>query len=247
MPNKDIIQELNDLGSSLAKKTLHGPYSVPEGYFEAFADQVLSLLRNDESSHYGLPKVTPYQVPAGYFDGLEERIMEMVRSHPDYQTSEEELEAISPLLSSLNKRPVYSVPDGYFENLNVAAAENNTYAKVIRATRRKGFRYAAAAVITGIIALAAFFIYDHNDKDPTNAANRTLAKFEKEVKKIDDVKGTETLIDFMDAGLNQEELATNKKTIKTDDVQKLLQDVSIDELKDFNEQSKDIEEVMMTN
>jgi hypothetical protein len=30
-------------------------------------------------------------------------------------------------------------------------------------------------------------------------------------------------------------------------VQQLLKDVSIDELKDFNEESKDIEDVMMTN
>jgi len=246
MPNKDIIQELNDLGSSLAKITVPNPYSVPEGYFEAFADRVLSLLRDDESWLYGLPKETPYQVPAGYFDGLEERIMEMVRTHPDYQTSEEELEEISPLLSSLNKRPVYSVPGGYFENFSVAAAENSTDGRVVGITSHKWFRYAAAAVVTGVIALAAFFIYNNNKED-ANAANRTLAKFEKEVKKIDDVKRTETLIDFMDAGLNQEALATNRKAMKTDDVQKLLQDVSVDELKDFNEQSKDIEDVMMTN
>jgi len=247
MANKDIIQELNDLQSSLAKKTLQNPYSVPEGYFEGFAGHVLNLLRDDESWLNGLSKDTPYQVPVDYFDGLEEKIMEMIRNHPDYQTSEEELESISPLLSSLNKRPVYSVPGGYFENFNVAAADNNTGGKVIGISSRKWFRYAAAAVFTGVIALAAFLFYNNNTKDAGNAANRTLAKFEKEVKKIDDVKRTETLIDFMDAGLNQEELATNQKAMKTDDVQKLLQDVSIDELRVFNEESKDIEDVMLTN
>jgi hypothetical protein len=51
----------------------------------------------------------------------------------------------------------------------------------------------------------------------------------------------------MDTGLNEKELASRQKSIKTDDVQQLLKDVSLDELKDFNEESKDIEDVMMTN
>jgi hypothetical protein len=205
---------------------------------------VLSRFKTAETWLPGLPKETPYHVPEGYFEGLQEQIMETIRQHPDYQTSEEELESISPLLNSLNKRPVYSVPDGFFEDFNVTAAESKTSARVIPMTSRKWFGYTAAAVITVVIVLGIFMISTNNNK---NAADRTLARFEKEVKKIDDVKRTDTLIDFMDAGLNQQELATNHKKVKTDDVQKLLQDIPIDELKDFNEESKDIEDVMMTN
>jgi hypothetical protein len=241
MANKDIIQELSDLGSSLVSATPQNTYSVPEGYFEGFATEVLSLVKANEFLS-ALPKETPYQVPVGYFNGLEERMMEVIRNHADYQTSKEELESISSLLSSLDKRPVYSVPQGYFENFRVE--EKKTETKVVSMTSRKWLRYAAAAIVTGVIVLAGLMVYNNNHKD---GAGRTLAKFEKEVKKIDDVKRTETLIDFMDAGLNQEELASNHKSVKSDDVQKLLQDVSIDELKDFNEQSKDIEDVMMTN
>jgi hypothetical protein len=51
----------------------------------------------------------------------------------------------------------------------------------------------------------------------------------------------------MDSGLNEKELASSQKSIKTDDVQQLLKDIPIDELKDFNEESKAIEDVMMTN
>jgi hypothetical protein len=51
----------------------------------------------------------------------------------------------------------------------------------------------------------------------------------------------------MDAGVNQKELASNQPISKTDDVQQLLKDVPTDELKDFNDQSKDIEDVMMAN
>ena len=87
-----------------------------------------------------------------------------------------------------------------------------------------------------------------NKTKQTDAAGKApLAKFEKEVKTIKDVKSTENLIDFMDAGLNEKELASNRKTVKTEDVQQLLQDVSTDELKEFSDQSRDIEDVMMTN
>ncbi len=246
MANKDIIRELSDLGSSLTSASPRNIYSVPEGYFEGFAMRVLSLIKANESLAWlsSLPKKELYQAPTGYFDGLEEKIMAAIRNHADYQTNKEELESISPLLNSLNKRPVYSVPQGYFENFKIAVEQKQTEGKVVSITSRKWFRYSAAAIITGVIALTGLMVYNNNHKD---AADKTIAKFEKEVKKIDDVKKTENLIDLMDAGLNGKELASNHKSVKTDDVQQLLKDVSIDELKDFNEESKDIEDVMMTN
>jgi hypothetical protein len=246
MANKDIIQELNDLGSNLSKIDPQNPYSVPEQYFDGFADQVLNLVKGEESLAWlsTLPKLNPYQVPDGYFDDLEQRITNKIRNHPDHQTSKEVLESISPLLSSLDKRPVYAVPQGYFENFKIANEQTRSGSKLVSLANRKWFRYAAAAVIIGVIASTGFFVYRNNQKD---AASKTLAKFEKEVKKIDDVKKTDSLIEFMDAGLNQKEMANNHPVVKTDDVQQLLQDVSTDDLKDFNEQSKDIEDVMMTN
>ncbi|HEV8284065.1 MAG TPA: hypothetical protein VGQ09_07130 [Chitinophagaceae bacterium] len=244
MANKDIIQELNNLGSSLAGAEPQNIYSTPHGYFEGFAIQVLNLIKANESLIWlsSLPKNTPYQVPDEYFNGLEERIIQAIRNHPDYQTSKEEMESLSPLLNSLNKRPVYSVPEGYFENFKIEDEEKEVKTKVVSISR-KLYRYAAAAIIVGVIALGGLIVYNSNNNNRKDA----LAKFEKEVKKIDDVKKTESLIDLMDAGLNEKALASNHKTIKTDDVQQLLQDVSIDELKEFSEQSKDIEDVMMTN
>jgi hypothetical protein len=239
MANKDIIQELSDLGSSLASAVPQNIYSIPEGYFDGFASQVLSQVKASEFLS-SLPKETPYQVPVGYFDELEEKMMEVIRNHADYQTSKEELESISSLLSSLDKRPVYSVPQGYFEDFKIAATEKKTVTKVVSLKSRKWFSYAAAAIVTGAIIMAGLMVYNSKDtRDP-------IAKFTRDVKKIDDVKSTESLIDFVDAGLNEKDVVS-KKSVRTDDVQQLLKDVSIDELRDFNEQSKDIEDVMMTN
>jgi len=240
MVNKDIIQELNNLGSSLPTEKAENVYSIPEGYFDSFAAQVQSLVWLSS-----FPKENPYKVPEGYFDELGEQIMEVIRSHPDYRTSKEELAEISPLLERIDKRPVYSVPGGYFENLNVTpGVEQGVDSKVVSLSPRRWFRYAAAAVVIGIIALGGLLVYNNNK--PTATAG-PLANFEKEVKKIDDVKSTDNLIEFMDAGLNEKGLASNRKTNATDDVQRLLKDVSTDELNEFSEQSRDIEDVMMTN
>jgi hypothetical protein len=244
MENKDIIQELSDLGSNLQVNRSKNIYSVPSGYFEGFSEQMLGLIKANESLTWlsSLPKEMLFTVPDRYFNELDEKIMEIIRRHPDYQSSREELESVSPLLSSISKRPVYSVPKGYFENFKPGVEKKET--KVVSMTGRKWLRYAAAAIIVGVILMAGLIAFNNNNKD---SGGKTLAKFEKEVKKINDVKSTDTLIDFMDAGLNERELASNQKSIKTDDVQQLLKDISIDELKDFNEESKDIEDVMMTN
>ena len=244
MPNKDIIRELSDLGSNLPSNIPGNVYPVPPGYFEGLSDQITDLVKANESLTWlsSLPKEAPFNVPIGYFDELDKKIMEFIQGHPDYQTSKEELESASPLLSSLSKRPVYSVPDGYFENFNSGVEEKET--RVVSITRRRWLRFAAAATIAGVILTTGVIALRNKHKDP---AGKTLAKFEKEVKKINDVKSTENLIDFMDAGLNEKELASSQKSIKTDDVQQLLKDVPIDELKDFNEESKEIEDVMMTN
>jgi len=244
MSNQDIIQELSDLGSNL-QDVSKSIYSVPPGYFEGFSEQMLSIIKTNESMTWlsSLPRKMPFHVPSTYFNELDQRIMEIIRSHPDYQTSSEEIESVSPLLSSITKRPVYFVPKGYFENFT-AGVEEGTQAKIISLASRKWIRYVAAAVIAGVIFTAGIIAFSSGHKDP---AGKTLAKFEKEVKKINDVKSTENLIDFMDAGLNERELASAKKAIKTDDIQLLLKDVPIDELKDFSEESKDIEDVMMTN
>ncbi len=246
MANRDIIQELRDLGSSLPTVDPKNIFTVPDGYFEGFANEVLAMVKTQDSLSWlsALPKINPYQVPEDYFDGLEERIMNAIRIRPDYQTSTEELQSISPLLSSLDKRPVYAVPRGYFENLNIAGEQKKNQTKVISITSRKWFRYAAAAVVISAISLTGFFVYKNNH---TDAAGRTIANLQKDVKKIDDVKKTDSLLDFMEDGLNQKEIASNQNVVKVDDVQKLLQDVSTDELKDFSDQSKDIEDLMMIN
>ncbi|HEY1200182.1 MAG TPA: hypothetical protein VGE79_04330, partial [Niastella sp.] len=83
------------------------PYAVPAGYFEGLANQLLQLVKADETSSV-LPKANnPYEVPQGYFEGLANNMLQRVKG---------EEASISPVLQQANNNP-YEVPQGYFEGL----------------------------------------------------------------------------------------------------------------------------------
>ena len=192
MTQKDnILQELSELKSILANSAPQNVYTVPAGYFDGLAGQVLNHIKAMEAKNaveelgYLSPvlskisKQMPYAVPAGYFEGLGETLLQSVRESNDYRTAKEELETLSPLLSGMKKQMPYSVPQGYFENLTgkISAEENKQAVKIISITSRKWFRYAAAAMITGLIVMAGF-LYFNGSKEPGG----TLAKFTRDVK-----------------------------------------------------------------
>ena len=261
MTQKDyILQELRELNSTLANVTVQNVYTVPVGYFDGLATQVLNRIKAMEATNSveelgylspmlsGISKQMPYVVPAGYFNGLEERMLQAV--HVSNQTAKEEIETLSPLLSGLKKemsaRPghsdgPYSIPQGYFESLTekIVADEKKPAMKVISLISRKWFRYAAAAVVIGIIAMTGFLFLGGGEKEP---GGKALSKFTRDIKKMDDNQ-KDNLIDFIDAGMSGDETAL----VKSDEVKNLLQGISDEELKDFQEQSEDIHDVLMTN
>ena len=141
----NILEELSELKSTLATMTVQNVYSVPEGYFESLVEVILNRIKATEAENAveelgylspllsNISKQIPYTVPVGYFEGLEGKLMQSILESTDYlqkessgQTAKEELEVLSPLLSSLKKemsaRPghsdgPYTAPHGYFENL----------------------------------------------------------------------------------------------------------------------------------
>lgn len=267
MTEKDnILQELKELNSSIANLSRQSVYSVPEGYFEGLAIQIMSSIKaleattaNEELAYLSTTlnsnsKQTPYSVPSGYFDSLADNILKLVRESNDYrqkepigQTAKEELEALSPLLSGLKKEMPYSVPTGYFENLteHIVTEENKSETKVIALTSRKWFRYAAAAVVTGLVVLSGFLFFGKNDS-VAEPGSKVMAKITKDIKSMD-VDQQDDLIDFIDAGLNGKESALSKKHNKSTEIKDLLIGISDEELRDFEEQSVDIQAVLLIN
>ena len=122
-------------------------------------------------------------MPEGYFDTLEKKLGQTITGDKD-QTATEELESISPLLSGLKKKTTYTVPAGYFENLQPAIAKENPIreTKVISITSRKWFRYAAAALVIGFVAtIGVLLLNKSNGIDPTD---KSFAWVQKNMKKV---------------------------------------------------------------
>jgi len=169
----------------------------------------------------------PNDIPAGYFEGFAEKTMQLVRESNDYQTANEELETLSPLLSGLKKTMPYSVPQGYFESL--AEKTNKPAAKVVSISQRKWLRYAAAAVVTGVIVLAGFIYF--NSRNSVDPVEQPYAWVKKSIKKVDkaDIDAFVTLAD--EDLTNLARVATSP--VKPDEIKELMKDVSDKELQDF--------------
>jgi hypothetical protein len=242
--SNNILEELVALGSSLATQDVPNAYTVPVGYFENLAMEVMNKIRSNQANHAlvedfvspllnTISRQMPYSVPAGYFEQLPENILASVQQVNEQSVSEE-LQQLSPLLSSIDKRTPYVVPDGYFDKII------NKPAKVVSLSSRKWFRYAAAAIITGVIFLGGLMVINSQDK-----AGRVLVKLERDVKKMNESE-KDKLIEFIDAGFNGKE-TVQLNGGKSNEVKELLQGISEEEIMAFNQQTEDIEDVLMTN
>jgi hypothetical protein len=197
----NILQELQELNSSLGEIQAGMAYSVPAGYFENLAELVLLKIKEAE-------------VPPA-----------------------KEIETLSPLLSRASRKMPFEVPGGYFEQ-----PVQRPQAKVVSITRIKWFRIAAAAIVTSAILLAGWLYFGPGANE--RKANRVFVKLSRDINKMTETQ-KDNMIDYIDAGLDGNETAQGVNRVT--EVKELLKDVSEEELKLFQEQSEDIEEVLMTN
>ena len=172
-----ISQELIELNSTLPPSSVAPVQTVPTGYFEGLADRVLARIREEEAClKEALESVpldnaadpllsplleslrlrNPYEVPARYFEELDP--MPVVGEEPE----------LPAMLQSLRTELTFQVPDGYFERLSPdrMTADPTGGARVVSMTsspasgkRTAWLRYAAAAVVIGIIATTGYLFY----------------------------------------------------------------------------------------
>ncbi len=198
------------------------PMTVPEGYFENFPGLMLGLAKSGESDAAreieslspilsGLRHKSTYVVPADYFE----------QSIDSVQSAAAEIAGLSPLLAGLDKSMPYKVPQGYFENLTLPTAKRT--ATVVKMGARKWFRYAAAAVITGLIATMSVVFINSGIEEPGKDGQAWIRKSMKQV-------STDELNEFV--ALTEEPVAEVKPE-NAREMQALMQDVSDQEIQSF--------------
>ncbi len=168
----DILKELEQISPAVAQISEETPYQVPVGYFDTLDTVIMARIAAGGIEENSLLQVAgkqmPQDVPQGYFDTLSDSILSKIKAQQNIQTATEELSELSPLLAGLSKANLYEVPVGYFENLSAGITEKTTETKVVSMFSRKVWiRYAAAAVLFGMIAFGInFFMQQPSSNGP---------------------------------------------------------------------------------
>jgi len=145
--------------------------AVPEGYFDDLASNIMARIKKETASEAeqslilnNIGNKNIFTVPEGYFDGLSPAIMDRIKSQ-DKNNVLAETNTISELVAGIGNKNVFTVPAGYFEALADNIRPNlEKPAKVIQMNSgRKFFKYAAAAAVTGLVAISTFFIINKNE------------------------------------------------------------------------------------
>ncbi len=185
MKRNDIIQkELTEISPVIAAISPVNLFTVPDGYFNSFPGECLTLIQLSPS--FGQISNSQQTTPEGYFDNLANDILLKIK----YSDSE------LPIFGKLNHP--FKVSSEYFETLSSHLLQRVQPAKVV-SMKRNFFRYAAAAVITGILGLSLFNLADNKDtSEPAilSYAQTTIVKDDAIDKALESIKDEE-IVDYL--------------------------------------------------
>lgn len=88
----------------------------------------------------------------------------------------QELEEIAPLLNRINKKPVQTVPEGYFEQLNIQKPVTTVAPVVSMKKATSWYGWASAAVVTGILVLGGLQLMNASQKPLESAVGMNYAE-----------------------------------------------------------------------
>lgn len=225
--NSKILQELKEISPLLTQVYNRNPYSIPFSYFEQVADDIVGKIKSGAEAEWFFTKEIVYSTPTDYFDTLPSSILNRINLEKTKSGVFEEMEQISPLLNTINKKPLYTVPEGFLEN--TAWNKDKNYvekAKVISFTRvSKAVRYVAAAVIIGLLAVGIFLF---TGKQNTAVAN---AKAAAQLKQLSE----QEIVDFLKTTSPAENIVStaNKNNTKENDIKSSVSKMSDSEIQDF--------------
>ena len=156
---EDISNEINAISKTLGSIPFVNVFTVDVTYFSSLAQVIIAKIYEEDS----FDSSTDFSVPDGYFESLAGNILTKIYALENDVTVE--LKGISSLVAGIENKETYTVSEGYFNNITFLN-NNRKSAKVITINKpRLFFKYAAAAVITGLLGLSIVNIVDKNNTD----------------------------------------------------------------------------------
>jgi hypothetical protein len=181
----EILEELNKVSPLLAGIEKKNVFSVPEGYFDVLSIDILKKIQIDSGT-----KTHKLTVPEGYFENLGTSVLTKIRSLKEDNPAQE-LRALSPMLYSIQNENVFSAPVGYFRDLqNEILYKVKPQAKVVELRKRSSvWKYAAAAVVTGIIGLSSLMMFNTSKTSADNTDTELLIQTASQFKNEEQING----------------------------------------------------------
>jgi hypothetical protein len=162
--SNEILNELRTISPLLAQMEKVNVFSVPEGYFIDLDEKIATavFLQIDKKNNF-------QKVPEGYFDSLSTKILSRIKE--EEESADNEIKSLSPALHYLKEEEVFTVPEGYFDDLSdrILNKIKGQNAKVVAFDSvKKWWKYAAAAVVAGIITIASLLVFRTQDSNSGN-------------------------------------------------------------------------------
>ena len=215
-------------------------YQVPGGYFDSLPQTILQKIRESDRA------------------GADSAGAELVGA-PGMVSGEDafaELSSLSPLLSGISKKPPFEVPENYFAELSgklisgTRSSEVGTreaqvpapvQAKVVTGMfSRRVLQYAAAAVISGLVITAGFFLMNRQSQDQQLVSEKGLEE------KTEQTSDADILNYLADQPLSVSDLQSinSEAEINVDAIPDMLADVSDEELQQYVQLQSDVKPLM---
>ena len=261
LPEQILAIVKNDDSSELLNNKPANPYEVPNGYFETLAETILSRVKAQDSLSAKeeleslspllskLDKAVPFTIPDEYFQDLSGNVVAGLKA---IDFVNEELENLSPLMDGLKNENVYEAPANYFEDFPakvLSRAMAQKPAKVVSMSfGKKVMRYAAAAVVIGIVITAAMLVMNRQNTSVTPASivqveEKIQSETQSKLKGLSD----DELLNFLE---NQSSTLPDilsiaaSNEINDEDVRLMLADIPDAELKQYLVEYSDSKEVL---
>ena len=172
----EILSELVTISPFLAGLEKTNVFTVPEGYFNNLHTSVLLQIKSTNFTLLEKGNNIGLTVPEGYFENLSTNILNKIKAQQN-ENAADELKNLSPLLFSLQDKNVFTVPQQYFNGLsNNVVKSIRPQAKVISIKSKNTiWKIAAAAVMTGVIAISSLWVSQKQIDNKTGVAvNETI-------------------------------------------------------------------------
>ena len=164
---EDILAEINGISPSVAAIPFVNVFIVDATYFTVLPQVIMAKVNAVDSFNSS----KSFSVPDGYFESLAGNILTKIHTLENNVTAE--LKEISPLVAGIGNKETYTVPAGYLNGVTFLNRQEAPVKVIAIDKPRSFFKYAAAAVITGLLGLSIVNIVDKND---TQSSIKTAAE-----------------------------------------------------------------------